>query len=120
MVHPGRKSARKGAIMRPIAIVVFLAGMAQAQEGLPPTTPTYSPPPPSGQKRTGFALEVHMGTQLVNLGAVAGTPTAIGLFAGGFFAGYKVDRFMFGLGFDIARVATAMSVPGADTSTADT
>jgi hypothetical protein len=106
--------------MRPIAIAMMLAGLAQAQEGLPPT-PTYAPPPPAGQKRTGFALETHIGTQLVAVGGLgAGAPTTIGLFSGGFFAGYKVDRFIFGLGFDLARVASSMSVPGADTSQAQT
>src|SRR5262245_29574319 len=121
MGHAGRKSAEKGAIMRPIAIGLLLAGLAQAQEGLPPA-PSYTPPPqPAGQKRSGFALEVHMGTQLVSLGGIGGgAPAAIGLFGGGFFAGYKIDRIIFGLGFDLARVASSMSVPGADTSQAQT
>jgi hypothetical protein len=105
--------------MRPLAIVLLLAGAASAQEG-------YAPPPasmstPSGQKRSGFALELHLGTQLVSLGGVGGgAPAALGLFGGGFFAGYKIDRIMFGLGFDLARVATGASAPGADMSNATT
>jgi hypothetical protein len=106
---------RKGAIMRSIAIVLLLAGGVLAQEPAPMGTP------PSGQKRNGFTLETHVGTQLVTVGAIGGgAPTAIGLFGGGFFAGYKIDRIMVGLGFDLARVATGMSIPGADTSNAST
>jgi hypothetical protein len=99
--------------MRPIAIVCLWAGTVLAQE--PMSTP------PSGQKRNGFALEMHLGTQLVSLGGIGGgPPTALGLVSGGFFAGYKIDRFIFGLGFDLARVANSMSAPGADTSNAST
>jgi len=105
----------KGAIMRSVAIVVLLAGAASAQEGYAP--PPSAPSTPSGQKRNGFVLELHMGTQLVSLGGVGGgAPAALGLFGGGFFAGFKLDRIMFGLGFDLARVATGASAPGADMS----
>jgi hypothetical protein len=108
--------------MRPIAILLLSSSLqlAQAQsppppqDGLPPV-PTVSAPP-SGQKPRGFALEIHLGTQLA---ALAGAGN-IGLIQGGFFAGYKLDRFIFGVGFDLARVASSMSVPGADTSQAAT
>jgi hypothetical protein len=105
--------------MRPIAIVLLLAGLAQAQpqpqeDGLPPV-PTVQTPP-SGQKQHGFAMEIHMGTQLVALTGVG----SLGLLGGGVFAGYKLNRFIFGIGFDLARVANSQSQPGADTSNATT
>jgi len=86
------------------ALVLALATPARAQEV------------PAGQKRNGFTLETHIGTQVVNLTGVGN----VGLIQGGVFAGYKIDRFIFGLGFDLARVATSMSQPGGDTSQADT
>jgi hypothetical protein len=94
--------------MRSIAIVLLLAGAANAQEPVSA--------PPSGQKASGFALEAHVGTQLV---AVAGVAN-LGLFGGGFFAGYKLDRVIFGLGFDISRVAQSMGQQGVNSSMAGT
>jgi hypothetical protein len=88
-------------------VVVALAGMAGAQE---------APQQPTGQKRNGFALETHIGTEVVTLTGVGN----VGLVQGGLFAGYKIDRFILGLGFDLARVATGTSQPGGDTSQADT
>ena len=89
--------------MRPIAILLLSSSLqlAQAQspppsqDGLPPV-PTVSAPP-SGQKPRGFALDIDLGTQLA---ALAGAGN-IGLIQGGFFAGYKLDRFIFGVGFDL-------------------
>lgn len=68
------------------------------------------------QKPRGFAFEAHLGSQLV---ALTGD-VSLGAMHGGFFGGYKLDRVIFGLGFDIARVATANRPPGPDTSEATT
>src|SRR5437899_2157224 len=73
-----------------------------------------------GQAHAGFAAEVHIATQLLALGGGQQT-TAFGSVQGGIFAGYKLGRFIFGLGFDIARTASGASAPGAnDTSQART
>lgn len=100
--------------MRSIAIVLLLAGAAQAQDEPQPIQT--APARPTGQKVSGFALEMRLGTELVALTGVGN----VGLLSGGIFAGYKLDRFIFGLGFDIARAASGMSMPGADTSMATT
>jgi hypothetical protein len=91
-----------------IGLVLALAAPALAQE--------MATPLPAGQKRSGFTLETHVGTQLVALTGVAN----VGLVSGGIFAGYKIDRIIVGLGFDLARVATSMSQTGGDTSQANT
>jgi hypothetical protein len=98
--------------MRPLAIVLLLAGAAQAQDEYAPPPPPPVPSTPSGQKRQGFTLESHIGTEVVTLTGVGN----VGLFQGGIFAGYKVDRFIFGLGFDLGRVANTTSM----TNTPDT
>jgi hypothetical protein len=109
--------------MRPIVIVMLLAAAAGAEEYIPPppaaaATPTMTPPA-TGQKKNGFALELRVGTQLAIVPA-AGGGAVVGAFGGGIFAGYKLDRVIFGIGFDIARVASSMSMPGMDTSQATT
>jgi hypothetical protein len=116
----------KGAIMRPIVVCLALwSGTAWAQD--PTITPPPEPPPVytpqpihlpkvSGQKERGFAMEGRVGTQLLALTGV-GTIGAVG---GGVFAGYKIDRVIVGLGFDVARVATSTTQPGSDMSDATT
>jgi hypothetical protein len=119
---------RKGATMKRIGLLLLLVGSggAHAQELAPPPppppSPSYAPPPAhhdKGQKERGFALELNIGTHVVDFTAV-GTTATIGLISGGFFAGYKIDRFIFGLGFDLGRVASNNSSPGSDTSQAET
>jgi hypothetical protein len=98
--------------MRPLAIVLLLAGAAQAQDEYATPAPTYTPPAapaPAGQKRMGFTLESHIGTEVVTLTGVGN----VGLISGGLFAGFKIDRFIVGLGFDLARVANTTSMTGA-------
>jgi len=88
----------------------------------PPTQPTPppQPPPAQGQKDRGVAVGVDFSLFLTNIGST-GTPVALSSFRGGVFAGYKLDRFIFGLGFDIARTATRNGLTGMpDTARADT
>ncbi len=98
------------------AILVVLVGasaVANAQD------PVLSPPAvetPVGQVKRGFAFEGHLGTQLV---AITGV-TNLGSFAGGFLLGYKIDRLIVGLGFDIARVASATRMNNNSTHDAST
>src|SRR5262245_36746970 len=73
-----------------------------------------------GQVHSGFALELHLGTQFLNLGGGAGTTINVGAVQGGFLAGYKVSRFIFGLGFELSRVASGTSTITTDTDRADT
>ena len=84
-----------------LAIALLIAPTAFAQEG---------------QKRSGFAAEVHIGTQVFSLGTGMGTTASFGTVEGGVFLGGKIDRVIFGLGFDLARVASGTSVPGAGDS----
>lgn len=72
-----------------------------------------------GQKRAGFAAETHIGTQLFSLGVGMGSVASFGTVSGGIFLGGKIDRFIFGLGFDLSRVASGSSQSGMpDTSQA--
>jgi hypothetical protein len=112
--------------MKRIGLLLLVVGQgALAQELAPPPPP---PPPPSysppvhhekGQKERGFALEMSIGTHVVDITGL-GTTASFGLIQGGLFAGYKIDRFIFGIGFDLARIATGSSSPGSDTSQAET
>jgi outer membrane protein with beta-barrel domain len=88
------------------AIVLLMASHAGAEE--------------LGQKRNGFAAEMHIGTQLFSLGTGMGT-TSFGVVQGGVFLGGKIDRVVVGLGFDLGRVASGTSVTGGgDSSQAST
>lgn len=66
----------------------------------------------AGQKRAGFAAEVHLGSQLFALGVGSGATATFGTLTGGVFLGGKIDRIVVGLGFDMGRVASGTSVPG--------
>jgi len=73
----------------------------------------------------GVVVEARVGTELFNLAATGGGTTAgstLSGLQGGIFGGYKIKRVIFGLGFDIARVATGSSTSGGGgtTSTATT
>jgi hypothetical protein len=60
---------------------------------------------PSGPKDRGFALEIHLGTRVAALDlGVAGT-VGLPTVDGGFFAGYKLGRFMIGGSFEYGRAA---------------
>jgi hypothetical protein len=91
------------------AMVGFGAGNARADKQLE-----------GEQIHHGFALEVRLASRLFSFSS--GTSAlSIGALQGGIFAGYKISRVIFGLGFDISRVATGASGGGgADTSAADT
>jgi len=71
---------------------------------------TAAPAPAEGgdgaQKQDGFVFETHIYTQFFSLGAVVGTP--LPLMTGGIFGGYKLDRLILGLGFDL----TSYDAPG--------
>lgn len=78
---------------------------AHAQDPTAPVTSYSTPAAPSGQAERGFVGEVRLGSQFTFLptgGNTAGFQ--LGSFSGGILLGYKIDRFIFGLGFDIARV----------------
>jgi hypothetical protein len=92
-----------------IAALVATPGAARARESV------------LGQKESGFALQLNLG--VVNIpGSGNNAALAIGLVQGGFFAGWKIDRFIVGLNFDINRFAQGqtMPTPGQPNSTSDT
>jgi hypothetical protein len=70
----------------------------------------------TGQRERGFAVSINIGTRLV---ALAGVGNVSGV-NGGVFAGYKINRVIFGLGVDVARVANSQSVGNTTGTEADT
>ena len=75
-----------------------------------------------GQADHGVVVEARLGSDLVSV-ATGTTPTSTLTFAGvqgGIFGGYKIKRFIFGLGFDLARVASGSSTGNTSTSAATT
>lgn len=71
-----------------------------AEEAAPPVAQ------PLNQVRSGFAFEASMGT---GVSPIAGVEVGL-LFTtitGGFMAGYKLDRVVFGLGFDVVNLASS-------------
>lgn len=95
---------------------VLISTAAHAQDGATqPTTTTTTPTQPvattqpivqqpsssSAQMENGFVLETHFYAEVVSFLA-AGTPLNLPLLVGGFFVGYKLDRVMFGLGYNLS------------------
>jgi len=76
-----------------------------------------------GQADHGVVVEARLGSELLSFatGTTGGTSsiTFTGV-QGGIFGGYKIKRFIFGLGFDIARVASGTSTGNTTTSSAST
>ena len=75
-----------------------------------------------GQADHGVVVEARLGSDLVSV-ATGAMPTSTFTFAGvqgGIFGGYKIKRFIFGLGFDLARVASGSSTGNTSTSSATT
>src|SRR3954447_23059719 len=74
-----------------------------------------------GQADHGFVAEARLGSELISFaaGGMGSSVTLAGV-QGGVFGGYKIKRFIFGLGFDVARVATGTSTGNTSTSTAST
>src|SRR5438270_10466001 len=73
-----------------------------------------------GQADHGVVVEARLGSQLVTLatgGTGGGTGFTFDGIQGGIFGGYKIKRFIFGIGFDLARVASGASVSGSNTTT---
>jgi len=72
----------------------------------PPTSaPAAAPPASTGdgaQKKDGFVFETHVYAQLLNFGIGVGGTLNLPLVTGGIFGGYKLDRLIFGLGFDFS------------------
>ena len=60
---------------------------------------------PSGPKDRGFALELHLGTRVTPVTVTGGVSFAAPLVDGGFFAGYKLGRFMIGGSLEYGRAA---------------
>jgi Outer membrane protein beta-barrel domain len=74
-----------------------------------------------GQVHQGFALEPHVSASLLSFSTGGGGTTGIlTSFHGGFFAGYKISRFIAGLGFDLLRTAQGMSIGNTSTDSART
>jgi hypothetical protein len=98
--------------MRSLALIVVLApSLALAQ------------PATDGQKPLGFVVEPHIGTTLFSFatGGLGGTSTSVlNTLQGGFLLGYKIHRVIFGVGFDLERVATGSSTGGPTTTNATT
>ena len=72
-----------------------------------------------GQADHGVVAQAHIGTQFVDIatGGVNPSTTGLGVVEGGLFGGYKIKRFIFGLGFDLSRVASGASVSGSNATT---
>src|SRR4051812_25147776 len=73
-----------------------------------------------GQAEHGFVAEARLGSELINLSGGTGSSVTFAGVQGGVFGGYKIRRFIFGLGFDVARVATGTSTGNTSTSSANT
>ena len=71
----------------------------------------------TGQKDSGFTFGVNISTNFFTV--VPQLSLDLGIVQGGLFAGYKVGRFIFGLGFDIERVAKEQTI-GATVSSSST
>ncbi len=111
-----------GTLLVSALAIGFLGAPSYAQDPMaPPPASVYRPPVENGQKESGFAFEVHLGSQLLSIGNGGNNIVALGTLQGGIFAGYKIGRLIVGLGFDIERVASGRSqTMQQDTSTADT
>ena len=92
----------------PAATTALAASTAAPPPSSPPptapasTAPAAAPAPSSadgGQKESGFAFETHVYGQLFGIGGIGGG--ALPLLVTGIFAGYKLDRLIIGLGFDL-------------------
>jgi hypothetical protein len=98
--------------MRALALIVVLApSLALAQ------------PATDGQKPIGFVVEPHIGTTLFSFatGGLGGTSNSVlNTLQGGFLLGAKINRVIFGIGFDLERVATGSTPQGGMTSTTAT
>lgn len=76
-----------------------------------------------GQVKQGVVVEARLGTSLLSFttgGIGGGTNVSISGLKGGIFGGYKLGRFIFGLGFELERYAAGTSVMGTSTSSATT
>ena len=100
--------------MRTTVLVLALA--------LAPSLAYASPLYDGGQADHGVVVEARVGSELLSLGATGtGTTTfSIGGIQGGIFGGYKIKRFIFGLGFDLSRVSSGTSMGNTSTSTSNT
>lgn len=89
---------------------------------LAPSLAFASPLYDGGQADHGVVVEARIGSELLSLGSTGmGTTTfSIGGVQGGIFGGYKIKRFIFGLGFDLSRVASGTSTGNTSTSTSNT
>src|SRR5512146_2324925 len=91
------------------ALVVLAPALARAEVRLD-----------GGQADHGVVVQAHLGSELVTIGSTgpgATTFATISGLQGGIFGGYKIKRVIFGLGFDLARVASGASVSGVGGST---
>jgi hypothetical protein len=95
---------RRAGMIVALALALGLAGPAAAQE--------------HGTKDRGFALELHLGTQVADVANVKEGQSYSGL-EGGFFAGYKLGRVIFGAGLEYLRSATGATALGRTTSASD-
>ena len=77
-----------------------------------------------GQAARGVVVEARLGSELLTLstgGAGGGSSFALSGLRGGVFGGYKIGRAIFGLGFDLERLANGSSAPmGGGSSSATT
>jgi len=74
-----------------------------------------------GQADHGVVAEARLGSELISL-ATGGTGSSVTFagVSGGVFGGYKIKRIIFGLGFDVTRVASGSSTGNVSTSSANT
>lgn len=76
-----------------------------------------------GQADHGVVVEAKLGSELVSVatgGIGTGSTLTFAGVQGGIFGGYKIKRFIFGLGFDLTRVASGTSMSGAGTTSTAT
>ena len=98
--------------------LVFVAALTLA-----PTLSYAEPMLDGGQIDHGVVVAARLGSELLNLGGsttTGMTSFVVGGLQGGIFGGYKIKRVIFGLGFDLSRVATGTSAGGSTMSTATT
>jgi hypothetical protein len=100
--------------MHKLALVVALV--------LAPAVAWAQAPLDGAQKARGIVVEARVGSQLLTIstGGGGGSGFSVSGLKGGIFGGYKLGRFIFGLGFDLERLASGTSVGNTGTSNATT
>jgi hypothetical protein len=90
--------------------LLFVAALADRSDADPAAPSAASPiAAASGQVQNGVVVQVRLGTRQLGFANGAGGTATTAEVQGAFLAGYKVDRFIFGLGIDVLRTSAESS-----------